>query len=257
MANDDTRLSDFVQLEKWGDFRTLNDRRFYLKRLVYHDSNAKIRAAKFKPGGFNDDTSHLFQVNQAVDDMLIRHQLEVINQVNKLPSDIRKSSPNWKVLQKYINQLSKEYKVHLQPHEDFIPETISRLVTMILNDRFLQDNIGGFKCRVCFPEELQATNRATVVIYLRILEKRNEARRMCALVLAKLKNRLGELENKADGRLPIYNYPVTKLISFIQIGTDTKFELRRILGERNFNRVFPVKFHHALLLDEKAEYYVD
>jgi len=251
-----TRLSGFEVLKEWGDLTTLGERRFYLRRLVRHESDHKIRSADFHPGGFNKHTSNLFNVNKdAVMDLIV-HQRDVLDQVWALPDNIRKHSPEWELLKKWIIPISREYKIHLQPKEEHIPSLVSRLVEMIVQDEFLQQSIVGFKCRVIFQNSRPDDKRAIIVLYLVLLKKRNQARQMCGRVLAKLKDGLAEYEACSNGRLPIYNYPVTDLMSFIQVGTDTKFQLKRILGEEKFNQLFPAKLHQSLLLDEKLEYYV-
>lgn len=250
---DPTRIIGFERLEQWGDLKEKEDRRFYLRRLVKTDSGSRIRPAGFEPGGYGYDTSDLFIVNRDLLDEQTKLHKEVVHQLKDLPANIKSQTPEWQVLQQYVIRLSREYKIHLQPREECIPEAIVRLVEILLIDRFSQENIAAFKCKVVFLNE---SVRAVIVIYLNLLEKRSQARAMCKQMLAKIRVGFSDLEYTSLGRLPIYNYPVTDLISFIQVGTDSKFELKRILGPKRFDQLFPAKFHQALLMDEKLGYYL-
>ncbi len=254
---DHTILTDFKPLDQWGDLVTLQERRFYLRRLVLHDSNYKIRAAKFAPGGYDRDTSDLFLVNTSATQALISYQLKVLDKISSLPDNISFQSEEWQILQGNILSMSKEFKIHLQPQEEHIPLIISRLVSLILADELLQSAIAAFKCRIFFHKDRPNNKRAIIVIYLSRSETRKQARLTCKQLLFKLKEGLAQYEFSASNNLPIYNYPITKLISFIQMGTDVKFHLKRILGDQKFNRLFPSEFYHALLMDEKVEYYLE
>ncbi|MCX6744649.1 MAG: hypothetical protein NTX82_03955 [Candidatus Parcubacteria bacterium] len=254
--SDHTRVSNFEVLDQWGDLTTLTDRRFYLRRLVRVASVNEVRAADFHPGGFDHHTSNLFNVNETALNDLIDYQCDVLEKVWTLPDNIGFHSPEWQILQKAIIPMSREFKIHLQPSEEHIPLVVSRLVDLIMADRFLQQSIVCFKCKVIFQSQEPKLDRAIIIVYLALLEKRQEARIMCRQVLTKLKAGLAEYEYCSNGSVPIYNYPVSDLISLIQIGTDTKFHLAKILGDKKFNRLFPAKFHHALLMDEKPEYYL-
>ncbi len=251
-----TRVSNFEIVDKWGSFTTLEERRFYLKRLVRFESDNMIRNSEIIPGGYDLHTSNLFSVNENSIDTLVRYQLDVLDEVWALPPNIRFQSEAWQILQAAMIPMSREFKIHLQPREDFVPVVVSRLVELIMSDSFLQQNIIAFKCKVIFQSREPEYNRAIIIIYLSLLEKRKMARQMCALVLRKLKDGLAEYEAYSNGKLPIINFPVTDLMSFIQIGTDTKFRLYKILGEKRFNQLFPVEFHQALLMDEKPEYFL-
>jgi hypothetical protein len=255
--SDHTRVSDFEQVEHWGDLRTLQERRFYLRRLVRVESDNLIRQSiDIAPGGFDDDTSNLFVVNEKIMSGLLNCNDLIKEKVWPLPPDLIFHSPEWGILQQSMPLLSREFKIHIQPEEIYIPEVVTQLAHLIVEDKFLQHNIGCFKCKVIFQNQLPRYNRAIIIIYLALRTKRQAARDMCRQVVAKLKAGLADFEDCNNGKLPIYNYPVTKLISLIQVGTDTKFKLRKILGEARFNQLFPAKFHQALLMDEKIEYYL-
>lgn len=254
--SDHTRISDFQIVDQWGNFTTLDQRRFYLRRLVRVLSDDMISASEYHPGGYDRHTSNLFHVNQEAMEEVRAHQTDVLSKVWGLPDNIIFHSPEWEILQQVITPMSREFKIHLQPQEDHIPEVVSRLVALIMTDEFLAQSIACFKCRVIFQSQQPPDNRAIIIIYLTLEKKRQAARNMCRQVLAKLSNGLADCECFSNGILPIWNYPVNDLISFIQIGTDTKLHLVKILGERRFNLLFPEKFYRALLMDEKIEYYL-
>jgi len=252
---EDTRLINFEKLEQWGDLTTLEERRFYLRRLVRHESGHKIKAADFHPGGYNINVSNLFVVREEAIAIFLKYHFEVLNKIKELPDNIRFKSLEWKILQQHMTLMSREFKVHLQPKEEYVPMVISRIIELIMADDFLQQYIASFKCQIMIQDQPLNYSRAIIILYLPLLKKRQQARDMCRQVLAKLKNGLSEYESCANGHLPIYNYPVSDLISFIQIGTDTKFQLKKILGKKRFDILFPKEFFQALLMDEKLEYY--
>ncbi|MCX6740693.1 MAG: hypothetical protein NTZ49_05725 [Candidatus Parcubacteria bacterium] len=255
-SSEHTVLSGFQAKNNWGELTTLTDRCFYLRRYIRSLSDSQIRSSSaLHPGGYHDDTSDLFIVNEDGLDDLSNYQDNILHKIDALPTNIKFPSPAWEFIQQSMIAMSREYKIHLQVNEDYIPTVVSRLVELIRADEFLQKHIICFKCRVVFQREIPDFDRAVIVIYLALLEKRREARNMCCNVLTRLKEGLAEYQGYANGYVPIYNYPVSDLMSFIQIGTDTKFKLKRILGEVRFNRLFPAKFYQALLLDEKLEYY--
>ena len=253
---DTTRLSGFEVVDKWGSFTTLDQRRFYLRRLVRFESDNMIQSSEIHPGGFKDHTSNLFKVNAEALNDLISYQRDVLEKVWALPDNIKFPSPEWQILQEAIVPMSREFKIHLQPREEHIPMVVSKIVDLIMSDKFLQQNIATFKCKIIFQSRQLKYNRAIIIVYLVMQKKRQEARARCGQVLAKLTEGLAEYEFCSNGCLPVYNYPVNDLISLLQIGTDTRFHLVKILGEKRFNQLFPAKFHQALLLDEKLEYYL-
>ncbi|MFC1598972.1 hypothetical protein ACFL2U_03135 [Patescibacteria group bacterium] len=248
---------DFDLSQGWADHKTTISRRKYLIEIIADCSGGQIVTAKFKPGGFDYDTSHLFLVEHDVKiARLIKLQLQVIDKVKYLPKHIIFQSRQWQDLAKKMKYLSREFKIHIQPQEDKIPLIISRLVELIMADAFLLENIAGFKTRVRFGSNHLSENRGTIVLYLPFKKRRKDAQLICQQVLARLKAGLVDYEQYAEGRLPIYNFPVTDLISLIQVGTDAKFQLSKILGERRFDLLFPKKYNQALLMDEDPQFYV-
>jgi hypothetical protein len=174
-----TRISDFKFADQWGDFTTLDERRFYLRRFVRVLSNNMIRASEYHPGGFDRHTSNLFHVNQeALEDLRV-HQTDFLSKVWALPNNIIFHSPEWDILQQVITPMSREFKIHLQPREEHIPEVVGRLVELIMTDDFLWQSIACFKCRVIFQQKQPLDNRAIIIIYLSVEKKRQAARNIC------------------------------------------------------------------------------
>ncbi len=253
--SDPTRIVNYERVEHWGDMKTLETRRFYLRRFVLDESEYLIRAAEFDPGGYGYDTSDLFLIDKLQILPHLQLSTEVLHKLGDLPDNIISKTPEWQLLQEYVIRMSREYKIHLQAGEDFIPDAIGRLVEMIRINQFLRENIAAFKCKVVLLDQ-RNNDRAIIIVYLKLQKKRSEARAMVKKMLVLFQTGFSDLEYCADGCLPIYNYPVTKLISFIQVGTDAKFQLARILGQERFEKLFPKKFNRALLMDEKLEYYL-
>lgn len=258
MSTEDTRVTGFEKQESWGDFTTLQERRFYLRQLVRTESDNRIKqSVEIAPGGFYEDTSNLFVVNSKMMTGLLNCSQQVKEKVWSLPPNIVFHSPEWQILQQSMPILSREFKIHIQAQELYIPEVITRLVHLIVADKYLQYNIGCFKCKVIFQKQTSSYSRATIILYLALISGRQAAREMCRQVLIRLKAGLADYEFCATGRLPIYNYPVTDLISLIQVGTDTKFRLLKILGEKKFRKLFPDQYHNAILMDENPDYLTD
>lgn len=243
----------------WQDHDTLKKRRLYLIDLIEYFSQGKIIVAKLKPGGFQQEASHLFWPSyfddnkiQAIKDF----HYKVVEKVNDLPNNIIFKSNHWLKLENYMKSLSREFKIHLQPQEHYIPLVMARLIELLSSDNFLLENIIGLKVAALFPAKYLYENRATIVVYLDHKAKRQETRLICQQALLKLKTGLADYEQYAENRLPIYNFPLTDLISFIQVGTDAKFRLKKVLGHKRFNILFPQTYYQALLMDEDPQFYV-
>ncbi len=253
-------MSDKYDLNQgWASNDTAKSRRLYLIGLVNHFSQGKIVKSKLKPAGFDDERSDLFWPYHFDDDrikLIKKFHAEVHDKIRKLPDNIVFKSNRWQMLEKYINQLSREFKIHLQPQEDKIPLVVARLTELLSSDQFFLDNILGFKLPALFPAKYLSENRAAIVVYLDYKENRKQARSICQQALAKLKTGLADCEKDAESRLPVYNFPVTDLISFIQVGTDLKFYLENILGQHRFDILFPREYYQALLMDEDPTFYV-